>query len=86
MKKLMIVAATLTLLSAPALAGGRGGSNGLNVNANVSTGKGGLLGSLLGSNGRGGGSILNVNANVQTGKGGVLGLLTGGSSRGGHGW
>ena len=85
MKKLMIVAATLTLISAPALAGGRGGSNGLNVNANVSTGKGGLIGTLLGSNGRGG-SVLNVNANVQTGKGGVLGLLTGGSSRGGYGW
>jgi hypothetical protein len=97
MKRLLMAAIGLSLLTAPAFAGHRGsshgstGSTGLAVNAGVLTGKGGLVGTLLGSNGRRGGSqgIL-VNANVTTGRNGVLGvLLGGGRSSGhhsGHGW
>jgi hypothetical protein len=110
MKRLVIAALGLALISGTAYAGGRGGhggygghgghggygnnhgndrgsSQGLAVNANVLTGKGGVVGALLGSRGRGKQGLA-VNANVVTGKNGVLGLLLGGgrgSSRG-HGW
>lgn len=88
MKRLLMAAIGLSLLTAPAFAGHRGsshGSNGLAVNAGVLTGKGGLVGTLLGSNGRRGGSqgIL-VNANVTTGRNGVLGVLLGGGRSSGH--
>lgn len=79
--KRIAVFTTLTLMAGPALAGGKGGKQGLNVNLNVATGKGGLVGTLLGTvRGKNG---LNVNANVVTGKGGILGTLLG--SRGGRG-
>ena len=80
----MIAALGLVLMSAPAFAGGKGG---LNINANVSTGKNGVLGTLLG----GGknkisldanvGKIIKINADVKTGKNGLLGGILGG----GHG-
>jgi hypothetical protein len=87
MKRTAIIAALgLVLMSAPAFAGGKGGGL-LNIGANVSTGKNGVLGSLLG----GGkntisvdanvGKIVKVNADVKTGKNGLLGGLLGG----GHG-
>lgn len=89
MKRTAIIAALglalgVMLTSAPAFAGGKGG---LNINANVSTGKNGVLGTLLG----GGkntisadlkvGKIVKVNADVKTGKHGLLGGILGG----GHG-
>ncbi len=89
MKRTAIIAAIITALglvpmSAPAFAGGKGG---LNINANVSTGKNGVLGTLLG----GGkntikvdanvGKIVKVDASVKTGKHGLLGGILGG----GHG-
>lgn len=47
MKKMLCLAVLATaFISAPALAGG--GGKGLNVGANVLTGKGGVLGGLLG--------------------------------------
>ncbi|ETR75748.1 hypothetical protein X566_24050 [Afipia sp. P52-10] len=64
----LAVAATIAM-SAPAFA--RGGGQGLNVNAAVLTGKGGVLGLL---SGRGG---LVVDTQVTTGKGGVLGAVLG---------
>ncbi len=87
MKRTVILAAlALTLAAGPAFAGGKGG---LNVNANVSTGKNGVLGTLLG----GGkntikadvnvGKLVKVDANVKTGKNGLLGGILGGA--GGHG-
>jgi hypothetical protein len=107
MKRLVIAALGLALISGTAYAGGRGGyggygghggygnshgndrggSQGLAVNANVLTGKGGVVGALLGSKGRGSQGLA-VNANVVTGKNGVLGLLLGGGrgSNRGHGW
>ncbi len=70
MKKMLCLAVIATaLVSAPAFAGG--GGKGLNVGANVLTGKGGVLGLL---DGRG---ALVVNAAVTTGKGGVLGAVLG---------
>lgn len=69
MKKMLCLAVLATaFVSAPALAGG---GKGLNVGANVLTGKRGVL-SLL--DGRG---ALVVNAAVTTGKGGVLGAVLG---------
>ena len=84
MKHLVMVAAIGAALCTPALAGGS--KNALNVGAVLSTGKGGLLGTLLGSNSGHGNTGLAAVVNVSTGKGGVLGLLTG-SSKGnsGHG-
>jgi hypothetical protein len=76
MKTLIVtVAIGLSLISLPAFAGGK---SGIGVNLGVTSGKGGILGSLLGGSGHGS-SGLNVYANVVTGKGGVLGLLLGGS-------
>lgn len=85
MKRTAIIAALgLVIMSAPAFAGGKGG---LNVSANVSTGKNGVVGTLLG----GGkntvsvdakvGKIVKVDADVKTGKNGLLGGILGG----GHG-
>lgn len=78
MKKMLCLAVLGTaLITAPAYAGGRG----LNVGANVLTGKGGILGLL---DGRG---ALVVNTSVTTGKGGILGAVLGkgGLLGGGHG-
>ena len=98
MKTMIIATVALAVLTAPALAGGRGGyghdsrggNQGLGVKVGVNTGKGGLIGSLLGSNSRHGSTGLGVKVGVNTGRGGVLGSLLGGgrgSSHGyGHGW
>lgn len=84
MKRLAIAAAAaFVLLASPAMAGHKGGKQSLNVNLNVATGKGGLVGTLLGTvRGRNG---LNVNTNVTTTKRGVLGVLLGGGRGHGHG-
>lgn len=88
MKRTAIIAAVglaLAFTSAPAFAGGKGG---LNIGANVSTGKNGVLGTLLGggkntiSADANVGKIVKVNADVKTGKNGLLGGILGG---GGHG-
>jgi uncharacterized protein GlcG (DUF336 family) len=72
----LAVAATIAM-SAPAFAK----SQGLNVNATVLTGKGGVLGLLSGKGG------LVVDTKVTTGKGGILGAVLGkgGLLGGGHG-
>ena len=94
MKKVIIAALAVTALTAPAFAGGRGGPShsgdrgSLGVDVGIGTGKGGLIGSLLGGDRGHGSTGLGVNVGVNTGKGGVVGLLLGGgrdSSRG-HGW
>lgn len=85
MKKLIVIAALATaFISAPALAGGGRGVGGINVAANVLTGKGGVVGLLDGR------SALVTNVAVTTGKGGVLGAVVGngnvlGGLLGGHG-
>jgi hypothetical protein len=82
MKHLVMIAAVgAALVCTPAFAGGR---NALNIGAVLAAGKGGLVGTLLGSNGRGHGSTgIATNISVTTGKSGVLGLLLGNSR--GHG-
>lgn len=79
MKRILLcTAAALVLAVSPAAAGGKGGKGHQGINANVSviTGKGGLLGTVLGTlKGHNG---LNVNANVKTGRGGILGTILGG--------
>lgn len=100
MKRIAIFAVLgLLLTGAPALAGGK---NGLSIGAGigVSTGKGGLVGSLLGgktnavaaveaSAGKGGllgGLKAGGVLNASTGKGGLLGALIGGhGGKGGYG-
>ena len=77
MKRIVMIAVASAFLSTPALAGGS--KNGLNVGAVVATGKGGLVGTLLGSKGHGSTGVA-ANVNVSTGKGGVFGLLTGSKS------
>ena len=58
MKKMLCLAVVATaFISAPALAGGGGGGKGLNVGANVLTGKGGVLGAVLGKGGALGGLL-----------------------------
>jgi hypothetical protein len=87
MKKVLILAALATsLVSAPALAGGRGGgTQGIAIGANLLSGHGGVLGLV---NGR---SALVTNVSVTTGKNGLLGAvlgkgnLLGGLLGGGHG-
>ena len=100
MKKMLVATVALAVLTAPAFAGGRGGyghdsrgsDQGLGVKVGVNTGKGGLIGTLLGSNSRHGstgqGTVLGVKVGVNTGRGGVLGSLLGGGrgSSHGHGW
>ncbi len=93
MKCLAIVAVTAAaLMATPAFASGKNGLA-VGLGLGVSTGKGGLAGSLLGgSKGKSNGIGVATNVQVQTGKGGVLGTLLGNSSskhgRGGHhgGW
>lgn len=78
MKRILLcTAAALMIAVTPAAAGGKGGkSQGINANVNVVTGKGGILGAVLGTlKGHNG---LNVNANVTTGRGGILGTVLGG--------
>ncbi len=83
MKKIAMIAAVTAALCSTAFAGGNNNSkNALNVGVGVSTGKGGLVGSLLGSNSGHGKTGIAAAVKVDTGKGGVLGLLTG--SKSGH--
>jgi hypothetical protein len=83
MKKLVIVAAFAAICS-PAFAGGNSSSKqALNIGAVVNTGKGGLLGAVLGSNSNHGTTGVAAGVNVSTGKGGVLGTVLGSNS--GHG-
>jgi hypothetical protein len=73
---------SLALAATPALAHGKGG---LGAKIGVSTGKGGIVGALLGGHGRQG---LGIGVKVGTGRGGILGLLLGGGgghAHGGHG-
>jgi len=79
MKRLLIAASVATLLATPAFAGHK--SQSLNLNVAVATGKGGIVGVLLGTLHGKNGLVTNVNAT--TTKGGILGLVLGG--RGGHG-
>ncbi len=66
MKHVMIVIAALALAS-PAYAGGKG----LNAHVGLNTGKGGIVGSLLGN------GATQAHVGVNTGKGGVLGGVLG---------
>lgn len=79
MKRIVLcTAAALVIVASPALAGGKGNSGiqSTNVNVSILTGKGGVLGAVLGTvKGQNG---LNVNANVTSTKGGVLGTILGG--------
>lgn len=78
MKRILLCsAAALMIAITPAAAGGKGGkSQSINANVNIATGKGGILGAVLGTlKGKNG---LNVNANLTTTKGGVLGTILGG--------
>lgn len=77
MKQLVMVAAMTAALCTSAFAGGS--RNAINVGASVSTGKGGLVGALLGSPGHGS-TGLKVNVVANTGKNGLLGTLLGGNS------
>jgi hypothetical protein len=78
MKRIFLAASIIAMLATPALAGGK---QSVNVNVGVATGKGGLVGALLGTVRGQNGLITNVNAT--TTKGGILGLVLGGGS--GHG-
>lgn len=95
MKKYLAIAAAIgatMAISAPAYAGGGGGKNTLAIGAAVTTGKAGLLGTLLGSgSGHGATQGIVVNTAVTTTKGGILGLVLGGlnsgsSHHGGYGY
>ena len=80
MIKPLIVAAVCgaCFAAAPAFAGGSSKSNTLSIGAAVSTGKGGLLGSLLGtSTGHGSTAPIAIAAAVSAPKSGVLGLVLG---------
>lgn len=80
MKRMFLAASIIAMLATPAFAGG--GKHSLNLNIGVATGKGGLVGTLLGAARGKNGLITNVNATAT--KGGILGLVLGGGS-GGHG-
>src|SRR5690349_6921460 len=98
MKKIIIATVALVAFAAPALAGGHGGyghdsrgnNQALGVKVGVNTGRGGLIGSLLGTDSRHGstgqGTVLGVKVGVNTGRGGVLGSLLGGGRGSSHGW
>ena len=78
MKRILLcTAAALMIVATPAAAGSKGGkTQSVNANVNIATGKGGILGAVLGTvKGHNG---LNVNANLTTTKGGVLGTILGG--------
>lgn len=79
MKRMFLAASVIAMLATPAFAGGK---QSVNVNVGVATGKGGLVGALLGTVRGQNGLITNVNAT--TTKGGILGLVLGGGN-GGHG-
>jgi hypothetical protein len=79
MKRLFVAASLAAMLATPAFAGGK---QSLNVNVGVATGKGGIVGALLGTVKGQNGLVTNINAT--TTKGGILGLVLGGSG-GGHG-
>jgi hypothetical protein len=81
MKRMFIAASVIAMLATPAFAGGHKSSNSLNLNVGVATGKGGLVGALLGTVKGKNGLVTNINAT--TTKGGILGLVLG--SGGGHG-
>lgn len=81
MKRMFIAASVVAMLATPAFAGGHK-SNSLNLNVGVATGKGGLVGALLGTVKGKNGLVTNINAT--TTKGGILGLILGGG-HGGHG-
>lgn len=73
-------AVALMVAVSPAAAGGKHGkggkSQGINASVSVLTGKGGLLGTVLGTlRGHNG---VGVNAKVTTGRGGILGAILGG--------
>jgi hypothetical protein len=80
MKRAIIAASVIAMLASPAFAGGNK-SQSLNLNIGVATGKGGILGALLGTVKGKNGLVTNVNAT--TTKGGILGLVLG--NGGGHG-
>ena len=80
MKRVVIAASVIAMLATPAFAGGHK-SQSLNLNVAVATGKGGIVGALLGTMKGKNGLVTNVNAT--TTKGGILGLVLG--RRGGHG-
>lgn len=93
MKKMIIATVVLAVFAAPAFAGGRGyghdsrgNDQALGVKVGVNTGKGGLIGSLLGTNNGHGSTGLGVKVGVNTGRGGVLGSLLGGGRGSSHGW
>lgn len=84
MKTMTLIAAMAAALACtPALAGGK---NALKVGAAVSTGKGGLVGTLLGSHKGHGKNTLAANVKIATGKNGVLGLVLGSGKNSHHGW
>lgn len=82
MKRAIIAASVIAMLASPAFAGSNK-SNSLNLNVGVATGKGGILGALLGTVKGKNGLVTNVNATTTTTKGGILGLVFG--NGGGHG-
>ena len=85
MKKIILASALVlaAIASTPADAGQRGnrGSQMTNVNVNLDTGRGGLLGTVLGLVRGGHNNGLNLNANVQTGRGGILGTSSAAGNR-----
>ncbi len=83
MKRIALFAtAALIAFSTPAFAG-KSNKQSINANVNITTGKGGILGAVLGTvKGKNG---LNVNANLTTGKGGILGAILGGKGNSHHG-
>lgn len=78
--KHLVLASALALAvfaSTPADAGNRGSRNNMtNVNVNLDTGRGGLLGAVLGT--LRGHNAVNLNANVKSSRGGLLGTILGG--------
>lgn len=82
MKKIIILAtAAMMAFATPALAGGKG----LSIGLGVATGKGGVLGTVLGGHKRGGHNGINAIVDVRTGKGGILGALLGSRGKSHHG-
>jgi hypothetical protein len=81
MKRIVMIVAVSAALCSSAFAGGS--KNALSLGAVVNTGKGGLVGTLLGSNSGHGSTGVAAGVNVNTGKGGILGTVLGSNS--GHG-
>jgi hypothetical protein len=80
MKYVTIAAIAAVLACSPALAGGSSSKNVINVGATVSTGKGGLVGTLLGTDSHSAPTVIKADVKVATGKTGLLGALLGGGS------